>query len=374
MSTHPQQYPRASDVSSAPATRYRHLRRSSTPSRPQSPASLQEDAPSSDRAVVSFRNFWRPQHLSRRRRSLALLNNDINDDNNNSNNNDNNNHQSVAVEVEELEAYYLNDAASVPRKLPVVDQHQLRALRDAGAGAGVADQFLALTPAQRNAVERAVRMAGRYDFREKTCAGIHVREANGQSEPSLVVFLSVGDPVEPVRLRCGMALFRFPFDLCRTWEGMRAFLEEAFRSDPVLLRALRTGTYDLVSPDNEIILPRAWEKIARPAWDLTFVPTAPPHRQLCAHGHLRPEYADSETSVETSVLSSARPRAGSPPLNPAAYPLPESSWGEDDGGNRSAGGDSVVTKFESTVSHAEGSRGRRPGRPMDYHGGHWRDA
>ncbi|KAI1637535.1 hypothetical protein F4809DRAFT_661040 [Biscogniauxia mediterranea] len=323
---------------------------------PHSPAPYHGEA--GDRSMLSshfFRNlWWMPQHLSRWRRCFV--------------------HDRKSGE--ELEAYYLDDRSDRPRKL-ALDQQQLRSFRERtmkAAEGGFADQFLALSPGRKDAVNRAVQEANRCSFRPKTCAGIHVQKVQAQSEPSLVVFFVLGDPVEPVRLRFGLGVFYLPFDLCRRWEGMRVLLEDAFRGNAVLVQSVQLGHYELVTLENDIILPAVWDKAVRPGWDLMFLlrdtPSVQPvlyhhyhHHHRCHHNHhnvttyvhghgghgdQRTEYSDLSTGYSPSLAASALPsfqpsvsyydghHAGSPPPPPPPmpapdYPLPESSLGEREG-------------------------------------------
>ncbi|KAI1485398.1 hypothetical protein F5X96DRAFT_674679 [Biscogniauxia mediterranea] len=310
----------------------------------QAPAPYHGEA--GDRSMISshfFRNlWWMPQHLSRWRRCFFV-------------------HDRQSGE--ELEAYYLDDERSDrPRKL-ALDQQQLRSFRERtmkGTEGGFAVQFLALSPGQKDAVNRAVQEVNRCSFRPKTCVGIHAQKVQAQSEPSLVVFFVLGDPVEPVRLRFGLGVFYLPFDLCRRWEGMRMLLEDAFRGNAVLVQSVQLGHYELVTLENDIILPAVWDKAVRPGWDLMFLlrntPEVQPvlyhhhHHNVTTyvhahggHGDQHTEYSDLSTgyspSLSPSALSSFQPsvsyyeghHAGShpppppppPPMPASDYPLPE---------------------------------------------------
>ncbi|KAF2454792.1 hypothetical protein BDY21DRAFT_266957, partial [Lineolata rhizophorae] len=58
--------------------------------------------------------------------------------------------------------------------------------------------------------------------------------------------------------------FSFPWDLCKTWHGMEKLIQQAFAHVDVIGPHVMEGHYDLVGPDNEIILPPVWETMVQP--------------------------------------------------------------------------------------------------------------
>ncbi|KAF2464614.1 uncharacterized protein BDR25DRAFT_241914, partial [Lindgomyces ingoldianus] len=58
--------------------------------------------------------------------------------------------------------------------------------------------------------------------------------------------------------------FQFPLHLVSTWKGIETLISCAFLPIPTLAYAVQEGHYDLVGPDNTIILPQVWESVIEP--------------------------------------------------------------------------------------------------------------
>lgn len=82
--------------------------------------------------------------------------------------------------------------------------------------------------------------------------------------------------------------FSFPFHICQTWQvrrprvcrppileltlvvqGMEDLIKQAFLHVDVIGPHVQEGHYDLIGPDNEIILPSVWEKVVQPEWSIS---------------------------------------------------------------------------------------------------------
>ncbi|KAJ0415252.1 hypothetical protein BJY00DRAFT_293763 [Aspergillus carlsbadensis] len=61
----------------------------------------------------------------------------------------------------------------------------------------------------------------------------------------------------------------YPWDLCRTWEGMEKLINQAFDNIEVIGPQVRQGHYSLLSPNGDIINPRKWESVVKPGWSIT---------------------------------------------------------------------------------------------------------
>ncbi|PYH75819.1 hypothetical protein BO82DRAFT_396610 [Aspergillus uvarum CBS 121591] len=82
------------------------------------------------------------------------------------------------------------------------------------------------------------------------------RERRSPKEPSIRVMDTVG------------RIHSFPFDQCRTWKDMESLLRHAFLHDALESHVIE-GHYDLVGPDQKIILPQDWDTVIEPGWDIT---------------------------------------------------------------------------------------------------------
>ncbi|KAL2070966.1 hypothetical protein VTL71DRAFT_13992 [Oculimacula yallundae] len=75
---------------------------------------------------------------------------------------------------------------------------------------------------------------------------------------------------KPIRFKDAVGRkFSFPFDLCHTWEGMQELINGAFLNVDVIGPYVREGHYDLVGPNEEIILPGVWATMIEPDWAVT---------------------------------------------------------------------------------------------------------
>ena len=63
--------------------------------------------------------------------------------------------------------------------------------------------------------------------------------------------------------------FSFPWRLACSWDGMEDLIRAAFLHVDVVGPHVAEGHYDLVGPDNEIILPALWETVIKPDCEIT---------------------------------------------------------------------------------------------------------
>ncbi|OAA66252.1 hypothetical protein ISF_04090 [Cordyceps fumosorosea ARSEF 2679] len=63
--------------------------------------------------------------------------------------------------------------------------------------------------------------------------------------------------------------YSFPFRLCTTWPDMEELIKQAFDNVDDLAFQVHEGWYDLVGPNNQIILPSVWERVIQPEWAIT---------------------------------------------------------------------------------------------------------
>ncbi|KAF2746774.1 hypothetical protein M011DRAFT_403936, partial [Sporormia fimetaria CBS 119925] len=58
--------------------------------------------------------------------------------------------------------------------------------------------------------------------------------------------------------------FVFPWAIVKTWSGMENLIRSAFQYIDVIGPHVQQGHYDLVSANNEYILPQVWEQTVKP--------------------------------------------------------------------------------------------------------------
>lgn len=73
----------------------------------------------------------------------------------------------------------------------------------------------------------------------------------------------------PIRFTDAMnRKFILPWSLVRSWKGMKTSVRRAFVNIEHIGSHVANGCYNLLSPDNEIILPSAWEMVIQPGWNI----------------------------------------------------------------------------------------------------------
>lgn len=191
-------------------------------------------------------------------------------------------------ESSELEAWLIESDSFTMRKLPFGHQKLTSMLKRTTKSrrGDIWAHYTALTPNQREAVNRATTQAHRSSRHARTCVAI---SAHPGRNSYIVVFFSLGLPVQPVHLKMAGRYFQFTFELCRTWEGMDELVKEALGSDMVIGPAILQGQYQLRGLDDHEILPVTWSSTVQPGLVVFLIP--------------RPVSFDSATSV----LESAQP-------------------------------------------------------------------
>ncbi|KAK2612698.1 hypothetical protein QQS21_001315 [Conoideocrella luteorostrata] len=85
--------------------------------------------------------------------------------------------------------------------------------------------------------------------------------------------------------------FTFPFKMVRTWKAMRELVQSAFLHVDVLGPIVLKGQFDLIGPNDEIILPAVWDSVIQPGMSIIMtmwpidkltqlVPLPPPNRPM----------------------------------------------------------------------------------------------
>ncbi|KAL1392315.1 hypothetical protein HDK64DRAFT_296943 [Phyllosticta capitalensis] len=63
--------------------------------------------------------------------------------------------------------------------------------------------------------------------------------------------------------------FIFPWHICKTWEGAKDLINQAFPDRNVIGQHVREGHFDVMGPGGAIILPSVWETVIQPGWTVT---------------------------------------------------------------------------------------------------------
>jgi hypothetical protein len=126
------------------------------------------------------------------------------------------------LESQTLEAYIIHDGTKAILKLPFGHQRLDNGLkRTLKSNRNLSwDQYVALDPQHHQDLNRTIINAKHQDSRERTCIAVDLRKKqSSQDADRLVVFFSLGAPVEPIHLNiCVGRKFDIPFEHCRTWD------------------------------------------------------------------------------------------------------------------------------------------------------------
>lgn len=78
---------------------------------------------------------------------------------------------------------------------------------------------------------------------------------------------SVGQEAEPVIMKdCLGRKFLFPIEKCRSWQSMENLIKRSFSHIESMNSKIFRGSYDILSPTGEIILPEIWDAVIKPGW------------------------------------------------------------------------------------------------------------
>lgn len=164
---------------------------------------------------------------------------------------------------------------------------------------------------------------------------------------------SKGKDKDPIRFKDAVGRkFSFPFHLCQTWtvsirptddvrhskmtlkanseQGMEELIKQAFLHVDVIGPHVQAGHYDLLGPDQEIILPQVWDKVIEPNWAITMVMwpmdrqrhAGPPggHHTMHAMPGMRPATMPPQGAGGARMPPGVRPMGapahGGPPVPP----------------------------------------------------------
>ena len=75
--------------------------------------------------------------------------------------------------------------------------------------------------------------------------------------------------------------FAFPWNMCKSWTGMKGLINEAFGNIEHLREHVRLEHYDLIGPDGEFILRQVWDTLIQPGWEINMIMWPLPTYQAC---------------------------------------------------------------------------------------------
>ncbi|KAF9882284.1 hypothetical protein CkaCkLH20_00320 [Colletotrichum karsti] len=208
----------------------------------------------------------------------------------------------------ELEAtiLYSADQSSCVQPPPLSFQPKMllrqlkRVLRKAGGNPG--DQLIGLDAQFRLAVQNAPRRAQKKDGRVRNLIAVDTCNL-----PNYVVaYMSMEPAQEPVHLTDPLGRkTALPYEQCRTLKGARTIIHSRFRDINRMWPIVRDGAFEIVTGDDVVITPAAWETTIKPGAVLTM-------RLSAFADGITPGTPDSQTWEE--------PYMGPPPPPPGMFP------------------------------------------------------
>ncbi|ETN37278.1 uncharacterized protein HMPREF1541_08269 [Cyphellophora europaea CBS 101466] len=130
--------------------------------------------------------------------------------------------------------------------------------------------------------------------------------------------LAIPPKLPPVKLEDAIGRhFLIPFDKCKQWRDMQLLIEKAFDHVEGLSCHVYTGRYDLLGPDNEILMAEYWEQAVRPGmtikqmlWPIRERSRSTSHRRSPASGveiiDLNPPASMSSSTSSAGFLERRR--------------------------------------------------------------------
>ncbi|KAI1120860.1 hypothetical protein F5Y10DRAFT_257571 [Nemania abortiva] len=114
-------------------------------------------------------------------------------------------------------------------------------------------------------------------------ASLHEKEAAREAEAKANAE-KANEVKAPIRFKDAVGRkFSFPFDECRTWQGIEDLIKQAFLHVDIIGPHVQNGHYDLIGPGGQIILPQIWERVIQPDWQVSMhmwpMDRMPPERQ-----------------------------------------------------------------------------------------------
>ena len=127
------------------------------------------------------------------------------------------------TESETLELFMVHKTPRIFTKLPFGHQRLtfgLKQLTKKNKKALQWAQYMSLDFKSLEAIESVIVRVKKLDSRQRTCLAFDfLKKEPGVDDERMLIFFSVGAPIEPVQLTdCVGRKFSFPFERCRTWK------------------------------------------------------------------------------------------------------------------------------------------------------------
>ncbi|KUI69376.1 hypothetical protein VM1G_05433 [Cytospora mali] len=126
------------------------------------------------------------------------------------------------------------------------------------------NRYIDSGPRMQWIIDGVVHAANRLQNRERACIAFQEYK-KGTNEHFALVFLSIREEKKPILFEDAVGrTYTIPFETCRTWEGMRETIMEAFNDVAVIGPHVLEGHYDILSCNGDTILPGLWSSTIKP--------------------------------------------------------------------------------------------------------------
>ncbi|TKA72433.1 hypothetical protein B0A49_06137 [Cryomyces minteri] len=147
---------------------------------------------------------------------------------------------------------------------------EAKAAKEAADKKAAEESAAALTAAAKKARAEAEAEAAAKAKTAKEAADKELAETKKKLDAAEAAKAPPDDKKPPIKFKDAVGRkFSFPWHICKTWRGMEELIKQAFLHVEVIGPHVHEGHYDLVGPDNEIILPQVWEIVVQPDWAIT---------------------------------------------------------------------------------------------------------
>ncbi|KUI53606.1 hypothetical protein VP1G_00984 [Cytospora mali] len=118
-------------------------------------------------------------------------------------------------------------------------------------------------------IDGVAHAANRLQNRERVCIAFQEYK-KGSDEHFILVFSSICEEKKPILFKDAVGrTYTIPFETCRTWNGMKETIMEAFNDITVIGPHVVEGHYDIFSSNGDTILPGLWSSTIKPGDTIT---------------------------------------------------------------------------------------------------------
>ncbi|UPL00438.1 hypothetical protein LCI18_011372 [Fusarium solani-melongenae] len=168
----------------------------------------------------------------------------------------------------DIEAWTLPPPGVEPRRLPFKREAIIQRMQLAVTNGDVSawDQFLALTPEQRDQAQDLIAQSRKADARPRSYLGLETRE------DEIIVFVAVSQHEEVVYLTDTIGrTWKFPYKNFKSWPVAKEHISLLEAKDASMGHEITDGHFDIRAESGALIQPMLWHQFVRPGKRLEMV-------------------------------------------------------------------------------------------------------